>query len=83
MYKKVDRRIKPVPEVFLEKACVITTISKESAIIITASSKNSIKLSAYSNRVTKERLKAMNINSDEFLWPEQEQLFQYILKLND
>ncbi|KAL0957816.1 hypothetical protein HGRIS_000003 [Hohenbuehelia grisea] len=34
-------------------------------------------------KLTLERLELLNINSDNFLWPKEEKLFQHIMKLNE
>ena len=82
MYKRVDRRVKPVPGVFPEDARVERRFPEDPL-------KTLPELSPWppgfkeGNRLTHERLEEMHINEDGFLWPEEERLFKHILSLNE
>lgn len=81
-YKRVDRRVKPVPGVFPEDARVHRRIPEDPLLSLPP-------LTPYpptflpGERLTEERLEEMNINPDGFLWPEEEKLFQHILRVNE
>ena len=80
-YKRVDRKVKPVPGVFPEEARVIRQIPEDPLKTLP----NLDKLNSDfvpNGRLTHERLKELNINPDGFLWPEEEKLFQKVLQLN-
>ena len=82
MYKRVDRRVKPVPGAFPEDARVEHQFPEDPL-------KTLPDLSPWppdfkeGNRLTDECLEEMHINEDEFLWPEEERLFKHILSLNE
>ena len=78
-YKRVDRKIKPVPAVFPEEAKVIRSFpenpldSLPPLPIVPPEFKEN-------GRLTQEYLEALNFNQDGFLWPEEEKLFTYIFQ---
>lgn len=83
MYKRVDRKVKPVPAVFPEDARVTRQFPEDPLVSLpTLSPHPPVFVPDPEGRLTQERLEAMNINPDEFLWTEEEKLFQHILKLN-
>lgn len=81
-YKRVDRRVKPVPGVFLEDARVERRIPEDPLLSLPPLTPHPPDF-VPGERLTKERLEEMNINPDGFLWPEEEKLFQHILLLNE
>lgn len=81
-YKRVDRRIKPVPGVFPEDARVLRRFPEDplASLPVLPTRPPSF---VPSERLTLERIKEMRINDEGFLWPEEEKLFQHIFKLNE
>ena len=81
-YKRVDRKIKPVPAVFPEDAKVQRKMPEDPL-------KTLLPLPTHppvfepTNKITEERLKLMGINTDDFLWPEEEKLFMHLMVLNE
>ena len=83
MYKRVDRKVKPVPAVFPEDARVIRKFPEDPLSSLPPLPYFSPEFEPDpGGRLTHERLQEMKINSDGFLWPEEEKLFIHILKLN-
>lgn len=80
-YKRVDRKVKPVPGVFPEDARVIRQIPEDPLQSLPPLLKNPPEF-VETGRLTKERLASLNINPDGFLWPEEERLFGQVLQLN-
>ena len=80
-YKKVDRKVRPVPGVFPEDAKVTRQFPEDPLATLAPLPKNPPDFRE-NGRLTKERLEAMNINPDKFLWPEEEKLFNHILKIH-
>ncbi|EKM49149.1 uncharacterized protein PHACADRAFT_67400, partial [Phanerochaete carnosa HHB-10118-sp] len=80
-YKKVDRKVRPVPGVFPEEAKVTRNFPEDpldSLVPLPTTPPEFIP----NGRLTKERLEEINFNADKFLWPEEEKLFTHILQLN-
>ena len=80
-YKRVDRKVKPVPGVFPEDPRVIRQIPEDPLKTLPPLPKNPPAFKK-TGRLTKERLETLNINPDGFLWPEEEKLFGHVLQLN-
>ena len=81
-YKRVDRRVKPVPGVFPEDARVERRFPEDPLLSLPPLSPHPPEFTS-GERLTVERLEEMKINPDGFLWPEEEKLFAHILKLNE
>lgn len=81
-YKRVDKKVKPVPGIFPEDARVIRQFP-EDPLKSLSSLPTSPPTFSPSERLTQERLDALNINADGMLWPEEVKLFQYIFKTHD
>lgn len=81
-YKRVDRKVKPVPGVFPEDARVIRNIPKDPLLSLPPLTKCPPKF-VPTTKLTAERLAEMKINADNFLWPEEEKLFAHIFTLNE
>ncbi|EKM49151.1 uncharacterized protein PHACADRAFT_76342, partial [Phanerochaete carnosa HHB-10118-sp] len=78
-YKKVDRKVRPVPGVFPEEAKVTRNFPEDpldSLVPLPTTPPEFIP----NGRLTKERLEEINFNADKFLWPEEEKLFTHILQ---
>jgi transposase InsO family protein len=81
-YKRVDRKVKPVPGVYPEEARVQRTIPKDplkSLIPLTPHPPEFIP----TKKLSQSRVALMKVNSNGFLWPEEEKLFIHIMKLNE
>ena len=81
-YKRVDRKIKPVPGVFPEDARVLRRFPEDPLKSLPPLPTNPPEFIP-TERLTEERLKELQINSDGFLWPEEEKLFAHVFRLND
>ena len=80
-YKRVDKKVKPVPGVFPEEARVIRQIPEDPLRSLPPLNKRNSEFIP-NGRLTHDRLKELDINPDGFLWPEEEKLFQQVLQLN-
>ena len=80
-YKRIDRKVKPVPGVFPEDAKVIRRFPENPLASLLPLPVKPPKFQE-NGRLTKERLEDMKINADKFLWPEEEKLFIHILQLH-
>ena len=80
-YKRVDRKIKPVPAVFPEDSKVTRTFPEDP---LNSLPPLPIKPPDFvpNGRLTQERLDEMEVNKQGFLQPEEEKLFTHILQLN-
>lgn len=82
MYKRVDKKIKPVPGVFPQEAQVHRQFPYDPLNTLPTLSPNPPELKP-SIKITAERMEALNINSAGFLSPEEERLFEHIMHLNE
>ena len=80
-YKRVDRKIRPVPGVFPEDAKVIRQFPEDPLASLVPLPYHPPEFQE-NGRLTLERLKAIDLNPDKFLWPEEEKLFNHILQLH-
>ncbi|KAI0069419.1 hypothetical protein K474DRAFT_1610478, partial [Panus rudis PR-1116 ss-1] len=81
MYKRVDRKVKPVPGVYPEDTKVIRQFPNNPLDSLPKLSMTPPDF-VPSPKLTQERVQKLSINSEGFLWPEEEKLFLHILKLN-
>ncbi|PBK69945.1 hypothetical protein ARMSODRAFT_841040, partial [Armillaria solidipes] len=82
MYKRVDRKIKPVSTTFPEEARVRRTIPQDPLLTLAKLPTHPPEFQP-TERLTEERIKELNVNQDNFLWPEEEKLFKHVMKLNE
>ncbi|EIN03353.1 hypothetical protein PUNSTDRAFT_33399, partial [Punctularia strigosozonata HHB-11173 SS5] len=81
-YKRVDRKVKPVPGIYPEDAKVIRQFPQDPLL-------NLVKLPTHppdftpTTRITEERMKGMEVNSDGYMWPEEEKLIKHVLVTNE
>ena len=80
-YKRVDKKVKPVPGVFPEESRVLRRIPEDPLLSLPPLPKTPPEFQS-NGRLTEERLTNLNINPDGFLWPEEEKLFNHVLQLN-
>ena len=81
-YKRVDKKVKPVPGIFPEDARVTRQFPEDplkSLPALPTCPPNFVP----SARLTSERLEELHINDEGFLWPEEEKLFAYIFHINE
>ncbi|KAJ8694932.1 hypothetical protein PTI98_007564 [Pleurotus ostreatus] len=69
-YKRVGQKIHLVSGVYPEDAKVNELLTQLPDFIPT-------------ERLTEERISMMEVNKDNFLWPDEEKLFKHILRLNE
>jgi hypothetical protein len=81
MYKRVDKKIRPVSTTFSPNYEVWRTIPEDPLKTLPALSKNPPKFQA-TERLSHERLAQLEINKDGFLSPQEEALFEQIMLLN-
>lgn len=83
MYKRVDRKVKPVSAVFPEDARVICKFPEDPIKSLPPPPYHPpVFVPDPGGCLTEECLEEMNVNPDNFLLPEEEKLFVHILKLN-
>jgi len=81
-YKRVDQKVKPVPSRYPEDTCVHCQFPENplnSLTPLTPLPPDFIPTKKFTN----ERLASMKLNSNGFLWPEEEKLFVHVMKLNE
>ncbi|KAF9488383.1 hypothetical protein BDN71DRAFT_1374505, partial [Pleurotus eryngii] len=81
-YKRVGQKIHPVLGVYPEDAKVNRTFPTDlldSLPELPSQPPDFIP----TERLTEERITSMEVNKDNFLWPEEEKLFKHILRLNE
>ena len=80
-YKRVDRKVKPVPAVFPEEAKVTRKFPGNPLDSLAPLPMHPPEF-VPNGRLTMERLEEMELDKEGFLWPEEKKLFTHILKLN-
>ncbi|EMD30804.1 hypothetical protein CERSUDRAFT_60816 [Gelatoporia subvermispora B] len=81
-YKTVDKKVRPIPGVFPEEARVTRQFPEDPLLSLPTVPTHPPEF-VPSSRLTWECLATINVNPDDFLWPEEVKLFHHILKLND
>ena len=81
-YKRVDRKVKPVPAVYPEDAKVERRFPEDPLLSMPPLPMNPPTFTPNGGRLSQERLNEMNVNATKFLWPKEEKLFKHILQLN-
>ena len=81
-YKRVDRKVKPVPGTFPEDARVTRQFPEDPLLSLPYLSPNPPKFIP-TTKFTLKRMEALEINVDEFLSPEEENLFRHVMALNE
>ena len=81
-YKRVGQKVHPVSGTFPEDARVRRSFPNNPLDSMTPLTPNPPEFIP-TERLSDERMKELKINPDNFLWPEEEKLFQHILKLNE
>ena len=81
-YKPVAIRVKPVPGVFPSEASVKRNMPSDVLTGLHPLTSHPPEF-VPTARFTQERMTALEINKDGFLWPEEEKLFKHVFKLNE
>ena len=81
-YKRVDQKVKPVPAVFPEDARVVRKLPENPLASLKSLPYHPPRFIPTDN-LTTERMKALEVNHEGFLWPEEEKLFKHIIKVNE
>ena len=81
-YKKVAKKVRPVPTSLPEDFRTIRRIPSDPLLSLPELPHHPPNFSP-GNRLNQERLDALKLNQDNFLWPEELKLLQHILKLNE
>ena len=82
VYKKVARKVRPVPASLPEDFCVVYHIPSDPLLSMPALSPHPPEF-VPGLRLTEERLEALNLNKHDFLWPEELKLLHQVLKINE
>src|SRR6266568_1958539 len=81
-YKRVDKKIHPV-SMQLPPDCEVIRRSPEDPLLTLPQLVMHPPEFVPTTKITQERLTELNINATGFLWPEEEKLFQHIMRLNE
>jgi hypothetical protein len=81
-YKRVAQKVHPVSGTFPEEARVRRSFPHNPLDSLPRLTSHPPTFTP-SERLSEERMKELDVNPDNFLWPEEEKLFQHILKLNE
>jgi len=81
-YKKVDVRVRPVPGVFPQEATVYRQFPNDPLENLPPLPRRPPTF-VPTAKLSQERMDSIKVNSTGFLWPEEEKLFQHIMKLNE
>ena len=81
-YKRVDKKVRPVPAIFPEDAKVQRRIPEDPLKTLSLLPIHSPEF-VPTQKITLERVELMGINNDGFLWPEEEKLLLHIMVLNE
>jgi transposase InsO family protein len=80
-YKRVDKKIHPVPGTFPEAARVTRKFPHDPLLTLPSLPVKPPDFKP-TERLSVERLPILKINDEEFLWPEEERLFIHVMSLN-
>ena len=81
-YKRVDKKIHPVSMQLPPDCEVIRKVPEDPLLTLPPLTTRPPDFSPTA-KITRERMKELNINATGFLWPEEEKLFQHVMKLNE
>ncbi|KAI0082992.1 hypothetical protein BDY19DRAFT_864575, partial [Irpex rosettiformis] len=80
-YKRVDKKVRPVPAVIPEESKVIRQFPEDPLASLLPLPKFPPEF-VPNGRLTEERLQEMNLYPDDFLWPEEKKLFTHIMQIH-
>ena len=81
-YKRVDKKVHPVSTSFPMNCHVERRIPDDPLKTLPPLPHHPPEFIP-TNKITNERIKELNVNAKEFLWPEEEKLFKHIMVLNE
>ena len=81
-YKKVDKKVRPVPTTLPEEFRTIRRIPEDPLLSLPPLPTHPPDFTP-GERLTQERLNELDLNPDNFLWPEELKLVHHTLKLNE
>jgi len=81
-YKKVDKKVRPIPATLPEEFRSIRHIPEDPLLSLPPLTTHLPDFTP-GEHLTQERLDKLNLNPDDFLWPEELKLIQHVLKLNE
>ena len=81
-YKRVDKKVKPVSTTFPEDYYIHRCISKDPLLTLLPIPYHPPEF-VPTSKFSKDCMEILNVNSTNFLWPEEEKLFKYIMNLNE
>ena len=81
-YKRVDKKIHPVSTQLPPECEVIRQIPEDPLLTLPPLTNHPPEFTPTS-KISQERMNELNVNATGFLWPEEEKLFQHVMKLNE
>ena len=81
-YKRIDKKVRPVPATLPEEYHTICRIPEDPLLSLPLLPTHPPDFSL-GECLTQERLDKLNLNTNNFLWPEELKLVQHVLKLNE
>ncbi|KII90435.1 hypothetical protein PLICRDRAFT_28501 [Plicaturopsis crispa FD-325 SS-3] len=81
-YKRVDRKVHPVSGTFPEEARVRRQIPHDPLLTLPHLTRQPPEFTP-SLKLTQERMDQLDVNDSGYLWPEEEKLFKWIMKINE
>ena len=82
MYKRVDKKVRPIAGTFPEEARVRRQIPHDPMKSLPKLPTHPPEFSP-TNRLSIERMEELNVNKANFLWPEEEKLMKHILRTHE
>jgi len=81
-YKQVDKKVRPVPTTLPEEYCLVHCIPKDPLLLLPPLPTHLPNFTP-GECLSQEHLNKLQLNRDNFLWPEELKLVQHILKVNE
>ena len=81
-YKRVDKKVKPVPAKFPEECYVRRNIPEDPLLTLPSLTTNPPEFRP-TQKMTEQRMQDLNVNAKGFLQPEEEKLFKHVMVLNE
>lgn len=81
-YKWVDKKIHPVSTQFPQDCRVTHQVPEDPLLTLTPLTQHPPPFEP-TKKISVERMKLLNVNATGFVWPEEEKLFEHIMKLNE
>lgn len=81
-YKRVDKKIHPVSTSFPEDCHVTRQVPEDPLLTLPPLSMQPPEFIP-TKKISEKRMAELNVNSESFLWPEEEKLFKHIMVLNE